>query len=79
MGGDIWYTNDYNMEVLTIHKIIKVGDSLGVVIPKNILDGLGWQRGDQMVFGVYDVDALCICRISQEKLKELRPQNFKNE
>lgn len=56
------------MQNYTITKIIRIGTSLGVVLPKNILTALTLQRGDQVVFGAGEYDTLIIRKISDEKL-----------
>lgn len=61
------------MEYLTITKIIKTGNSLCVVIPKKILIALKIERGDQVVFGIYDKDTLAIRKISRDDLQKLKP------
>ena len=53
-----------------ITKIIRVGNSLSVVIPKNILRALKLERGDQMVFAIAEGDVICMRKITDmEKLK----------
>lgn len=56
------------MQSYNITKIIKIGSSLGVVIPKNILNALTLERGDQVVFGAGEYDTLIIRKITDEKL-----------
>ena len=53
-----------------ITKLIKVGDSLGVIIPKNILEALKWERGDQIVFGIYDEQNIIIKKVTNIELKQ---------
>jgi len=61
------------MQNLQITKVMRVGSSLAIVIPVNILRALKIERGDQMTFGVYADDVICIRKISAEQLRELRP------
>lgn len=50
--------------------VLKVGNSLGVIVPIEILRGLGIQRGDDVVFGVASGDVICIRKITDaEKLQ----------
>lgn len=51
-GGDIEYYINYNMEPLKITKIIRVGDSLGIIIPKELLESTALKRGDQVFLAV---------------------------
>lgn len=52
------------MEQLHITKVIMVGNSLGVIIPKNILDAIHMQRGDQVYFTVHEDNIVSIKKIS---------------
>lgn len=62
------------MQTLIFQKIIKVGTSLAVVVPANVARTLGWARGDIVSYGVYDNDIICITKIDERKMQELRPQ-----
>ena len=73
-GGRGYRYNDCNdMERLIITRIIKTGNSLCVVLPKNILHALKLERGDQVVFGIYDEQSLVIRKVSQSELSALKP------
>ncbi|MBU6430896.1 MAG: AbrB/MazE/SpoVT family DNA-binding domain-containing protein [Patescibacteria group bacterium] len=67
------------MENLQITRVMKVGSSLAIVIPVNILRALKIERGDQMTFGVYADDVICIRKIQQEDLLKLKPQNIQSQ
>jgi antitoxin component of MazEF toxin-antitoxin module len=60
------------MERLIITRIIKTGNSLCVVLPKNILHALKLERGDQVVFGILDDQSLVIHKLSQSDLLKLK-------
>lgn len=64
------------MENLQITRVMRVGSSLAIVIPVNILRALKIERGDQMTFGVYADDVICIRKIQQEDLLKLKPKNI---
>lgn len=51
-GGDSNYNYYTYMEPLKITKIVKVGTSLGVVLPINYLEATGLKRGDQVFLAV---------------------------
>lgn len=51
-GPDIEYYTSYNMETLRITKVIRVGDSLGIIIPKEVLKATALERGDQVFVAV---------------------------
>lgn len=74
MGRGLYCKYSKYMERITITKIIKNGNSLGVNIPKNILLALDIKRGDQVSFGVYSDDVICIRKISQAELSSLIPK-----
>ena len=62
------------MEQIQITKVNKIGNSLGIIIPKNILTALDIQRGDQVSFGVYADDVICLRKISNADLLKLKPR-----
>lgn len=67
------------METLYTAKIIKIGTSKAVIIPVNVLSGLGWERGDNVIltFG-YD-DALIIKKIDDESIRRLKDLSGQTE
>jgi hypothetical protein len=72
LGGVLLYTDNNDMERIIITRIIKTGTSLCVVIPKNILNALNWERGDQVVFGICDSNTITINKLSQSDLLKLK-------
>ena len=72
VGRDREYTDDTYMETLYITKIIKNGGSKGVMIPAVILDGLGWERGDQVIFTFASDDSLVIKKLDEQTIKRIR-------
>ena len=56
-------------------KVIKTGTSLCIVIPKEILNALTLQRGDQVVFGIYDAHSLVVRKIQSSELLALKKPN----
>ena len=56
------------MQYLRTTKVIKTGTSLCVVIPKEILVALKLERGDQVVFGIYDNSSLVVQKVTQQDL-----------
>ena len=61
------------METIFITKIIKVGDSHGVIIPVNILNAYHWQRGDIVIFGFAADQVLFLKRPSDIELQKIKP------
>lgn len=49
-GRGLLYTYDKYMDKSRYTKLVKVGTSLGIVIPKPILDAYRLQRGDPITF-----------------------------
>lgn len=56
------------METVRITKVIRTGNSLCIVIPKEILVALNLLRGDQVVFGIYDENSLVIRKLQNREL-----------
>lgn len=61
------------MEILKAGQIIKVGNSLALIIPVDICRALKIERGDRFVFGIYGEDSLAARRITQQDLINLKP------
>lgn len=66
----------YNMQTIFITKIIRVGNSLGVLIPSEILKGYHWERGDILVFGFAGQDHLYIKKLSDKEINDLKPNEI---
>lgn len=62
------------MEPFLISKITKVGTSLGIVLPVNVLRAYKWQRGDFIIFGFSDDEQLILKRPTEIELRELKPK-----
>lgn len=62
------------MEKIYTAKLTRVGSSLAVVVPKDILRAQKLERGDTFVFGVYDENVIVMRKISDRELAELRPK-----
>lgn len=61
------------MNYIRTTKVTRVGTSLAIVIPVDILRALKIQRGDQLVFGVYDDDTLIIKKLPDRELRNFNP------
>lgn len=64
--------NNY-MERLYTTKIVKIGSSAGVVIPKEILAACMLERGDQVSFGVISGPTLIMRQISDQEIRRIKP------
>lgn len=64
------------MENPKLGKVITVGNSLAIVIPKSILNGLKIERGDRVVFGVFDENQFCVRRVTDEELRKMQPKDL---
>lgn len=60
------------METIYFSKIIKVGSSQGVAIPKNILQGMKWSRGDLVIYGFSGKDQLTIRRLTDKEIRQMK-------
>lgn len=84
-GGDnLWTKNIDAGRILQYHyhnyminmqitKVVRVGTSLAVVIPVNILRGLFIERGDQVVFSIAAGDVLCMRKITDAEKLQIKP------
>jgi antitoxin component of MazEF toxin-antitoxin module len=64
------------MNNIRIGKVTRLGNGLAIVIPRSILRGLKIQRGDQVVFAVYDENIFCVRRLTDDELQKMRPENL---
>ena len=64
------------MENVVMTKVIRVGTSLGIIIPKTLLQQLDIQRGDTVVYGCYGPGQCLVRRLSEAELKHLRPREI---
>lgn len=73
----IEYNYYINMENVDITKVVKVGTSLGIIIPKHILTSCEIQRGDHIVFGLFTEGQFFVRKLTEKELRHLRPQVIK--
>ncbi len=76
-GGVLPYTNNNYMINFQITKLVRVGTSLAVVIPVNILRDLKLERGDQIVFAIAESDVLCMRKITDAEKLQIKPPVIK--
>lgn len=74
-GGE--YNYNINMENVDITKVVKVGTSLGIIIPKHILTSCEIERGDHIVFGLFTEGQFFVRKLTEKELRHLRPQVIK--
>lgn len=65
------------MENIKLGTIIKVGNSLAITVPVEILRGLKIQRGDRVVLAVYDENTFAVRRVPASELRNLKPGELK--
>lgn len=58
----------------TVQKVIKIGSSLGVVLPVEVCRGLCIERGDSVAFAVYETDSVMIRKLSRADLEAMKPR-----
>lgn len=61
------------MPRVRMQRVLKIGTSLGVVVPAEICRALNIQRGDYVVFGVYSESSVCIKKVSPDELRKMHP------
>lgn len=72
--GRVLLYNNYNYMInVQITKIVKVGTSLGVIVPINILRDLQILRGDQVAFSIAAGDVICLRKITDAEKLEIKP------
>lgn len=67
------------METFYTTKVIRVGTSKAVVIPVPVLTGLGWERGDNVIFTLGYDDTLIIKKIDDASIRRLKDAYGQNE
>lgn len=67
------------MENPIFGKVIRVGTSEAIVVPKQIREALKIERGDRVMFGVYSGDGFFVKKLSTEELRAMRPIEVKLE
>ena len=73
-NGRVLHYNNYNYMInVQITKIVRVGTSLGVIVPINILRDLRIMRGDQVAFSVAAGDVICLRKITDAEKLEIKP------
>ena len=53
--------------------VIKVGSSLGLVLPRNVIAAMMLERGDHIVFSVIQGPTLVIRQLSDTEIRRLKP------
>ena len=66
------YTKNTNMEILKVSKIMRVGSSLSIVIPVNILSALNWKRGDFVFFQMLPSGSMVVTKLSDSDIIKLK-------
>lgn len=60
------------MENICITKIIRVGTSNAIVIPRAILNANNWERGDHVVFTLVGLESLIIKKLNDSEIQKLK-------
>lgn len=63
------------MEQITIQRVLKVGNSLAVILPVHVHRALGMKRGDNISFAVWQENEVVIRKLTDDDLQKLKP-NF---
>lgn len=62
------------MEYLKVCKVIKVGDSLAVVIPRAVRDLLLIERGDQLAWFLFGEAGVYYKKLTVDELQQIKPK-----
>lgn len=57
---------------LPVARLIQTGTSIGIVIPKNIRDAYGWERGDTILFVYTSKNALTLRKLSDKEMEYIK-------
>lgn len=60
------------MENLDITKVVRVGSSFGVIIPRKVLIGINWQRGDTIMFSNYQTGQVTLRALTDVEIKYIK-------
>ena len=66
------YTTHKYMEQLYITKLVRVGTSTAVVVPKHILKLNNWERGDYIVFTFAGFESLILKRLNDREVRRIK-------
>lgn len=61
------------METFYTTKIVKIGSSLGLVIPRQIIAAMMLERGDQVIFSVISGPTLVVKQLSEQEIRKIKP------
>ncbi len=61
------------MEIAKIARLVKVGDSLAVIIPKPVVRAMNFKRGDQFVCAIYDETTIYLRKLDDADLLKFKP------
>lgn len=71
-GRGIVYYNSYNMQIMYISKVLKIGNSLGLVVPIEILRAHKIERGDTVVFGFAGNGQIFFRKITDQEIQNIK-------
>lgn len=66
------YTNSQYMEDIYTTKLIRVGNSLSVVIPRNILKANNWKKGDHIIFTFAGLECVILKRLTDADIRKIK-------
>lgn len=68
---------DLNMHTTHTAKIVRVGSSLGIIIPKFLLKQQNVDRGDTVVFGIYGERQFFFRVLTDKEIQAIIPPQVK--
>ena len=60
------------MEPIYLTKVLKIGNSLGIVIPLDVLKAVGLRRGDLVMFKDFGVNEFSVRWLTPVEIKEIK-------
>lgn len=64
------------MEIARIGRVLKIGNSVGVVLPVELTRGLNIRRGDLVTFAVLSETGIVIRKLLDREVKALTPTDI---
>jgi len=72
IGWGYVHYNRYNMAQPNIQRVIKVGNSLAVILPKYLTSTLQIERGDVVILSCVEENEVRVRKIDEKTLRNLR-------
>jgi len=61
-----------SMQSSNIHRVIKVGKSLAVILPAHLARAVQFERGDAVAFSCVEENEMRVRKLNEQTLRDLR-------